>query len=116
MQVDDSILKLASEVGRLSGVIEGHSKRLEDATDNMKNKIDKPTAENIVAYAISSHVEKLHGECPRESNAPEVQPVEVRISPETWKLIKRIVLIVGSTGLGGTGLWTIIQRVIEGLG
>ncbi len=71
MQTSDPILKMAEKVGELTGVISGLSNKIDGMKDDMKEKIDKSTCENIVHKAIDHHVETSHG----KNSRPPLQPL-----------------------------------------
>lgn len=101
----DPILKLAQEVGNLSGVISEQSKTLREIKLDMKERITENDCKVIVDDAIDKHREQDH------SRKTSISPgVSVKINAA---MLKKIGLIVGGTAIGSSGVWAIVRQVLD---
>lgn len=89
---DKYLLTVSHELGKLSGVIEGLTKKLDDVSENM---ITEPAIRNIVDEAIGRHDEKHH-----QGGAP----LSVKQKAAIW----------GSVAAGLTGISSALTAIIGG--
>lgn len=108
MEPNDPTLVMAGKIGELTGVISGLSGKIDGLKVDMKEKIGRDTCENIVNEAIDNHRRDDHK---KNSSAPSSKNTVISIPPGAWKILLRIVVILGSAGIGGLSIWTIIKQI-----